>query len=215
MINYNNYVLTNEEKAVLMGGLLGDEIIVRRGESYRYRVHHSLDQKEYVDWKRAKLSNICQTTQPPRQVPKKETPYILYEFYTSSGKYLKELHELFYKKNEKGQFKRTITQDLINSLPVDPLILAVWFLDDGSVRNDCYAGKIATQGFSREESELLCDYLRKFDVNCYAVKHTVKSQQWYITVPAHTFGNLMKLIEPFVKEIPSMEYKLNESRRTL
>jgi hypothetical protein len=60
----------------------------------------------------------------------------------------------------------------------------------------------------------LCDYLRKFNIDCHVVKHTEISGQWYITIPAHTFGQLISVIEPFVKEVPSMIYKLNELRKT-
>lgn len=118
-----------------------------------------------------------------------------------------------YKKLPNGRYRKTITQEVIDKLPVDPLVVAVWYLDDGSIRNDCYAGKIASQGFSKEENELLCDYLRKFNINCHIVKHTEISGQWYITIPASTFGNLIKVIDPIVREVPSMVYKLNELRR--
>ncbi len=208
-----NNSLSNEEKAVLIGGLLGDEIIVKRDGSYRYRVQHSSKQAEYVDWKHKKLINKCKRTQPPKKYPSKKK-YEVMEFYTDSGIYLKEIHELLYKKQPNGKFRKTITKETIDNLPLDPMIIAVWYLDDGSIRNDCYAGKIASQGFTKEENELLCEYLQKFNIDCHVVRHTVESNQWYITIPAHTFGNLVSIIEPIVREVPSMVYKLNELRMT-
>jgi len=212
--------LTNEEKAVLIGGILGDEIIVKRDGSYRYRVQHSSGQAEYVHWKRRKLKSKCTRTQPPKNYPTtreggdSKGRYEVTEFYTDSGMYLKEIHDLLYKKLPNGRYRRTITKETIDHLPVDPLVIAVWYMDDGSIRNDCYAGKISTQGFTYEENELLCDYLRKFNIDCHVVKHTEVSHQWYITIPAHTFGQLISTIEPFVREVPSMIYKLNELRKT-
>lgn len=34
---------------------------------------------------------------------------------------------------------------------IDPTTLAVWFMDDGTKRTDCNAGRIATQGFTKKE----------------------------------------------------------------
>lgn len=211
ILNKNN-PLNNEEKAILIGGLLGDEVLVRRDGSYRYRVAHSIHQADYVYWKHNKLINRCKKTQPPK-IYLEKGKFERIEFYTDSGNYLKEIHFLMYKKLPNGRYRKTITQEVIDKLPVDPLVVAVWYLDDGSIRNDCYAGKIASQGFSKEENELLCDYLRKFNINCHIVKHTEISGQWYITIPASTFGNLIKVIDPIVREVPSMVYKLNELRR--
>jgi hypothetical protein len=148
--------LTNDEKAILIGGILGDEIMTRRDGSYRYRVQHSSKQAEYVYWKHRKLKNICTRTQPPHRYPSKDK-YEVIEFYTDSGTYLKEIHDFLYKKlpNGKRRYRKTITKETIENLPVDPLVVAVWYMDDGSIRNDCYAGKIASQGFTKEENELL------------------------------------------------------------
>jgi len=208
--NFNNF--NNEERAILIGGLLGDEIIVRRDNSYRYRVAHGINESEYVHWKHNKLINLCTRTQPPKNYIEKGK-YGRIEFYTDSSNKFQEIYELMYKKLPNGRYRKTITQEFIDKLPVDPLVVAVWYLDDGSIRNDCYAGKIASQGFTKEENELLCDYLRKFNIDCHIVKHTEISGQWYITIPASTFGNLIKIIDPIVREVPSMVYKLNELRR--
>lgn len=209
----NNDSLNNMERAILIGGLLGDEIIVKRGGSYRYRVQHSSKEDEYVYWKHKKLIKKCKRTQPPKRYPRK-TKYETMEFYTDSGVNLKEIHDLFYKELPNGKYRKTITRETIDKLPVDPLVVAVWYMDDGSIRDDCYAGKIASQGFTQEENELLCEYLRKFNIDCHVVRHTVESNQWYLTIPAHTFGNLISVIEPIVREVPSMVYKLNELRGT-
>jgi hypothetical protein len=217
ILNKNN-PLNNEEKAILIGGLLGDEVLVRRDGSYRYRVAHSIHQADYVYWKHNKLINInrCKKTPPPK-IYLEKGKFERIEFNTDSGNYFQEIHELMYKKLPNGRYRKTITQEVIDKLPVDPLVVAVWYLDDGSIRNDGYAGKIASQGFSKEENSLLCDYLRKFNlrkfnlrkfnINCHIVKHTEISGQWYITIPASTFGNLIKVIDPIVREVPSMVYK--------
>ena len=209
--------LSNIERAILIGSLLGDGTLIKRGaNSFRYRVSHSIKQKSYVEWKYEKLKRLCQTTQPPKEVTDKKK-YVTVEFYTSSGEYLKEYYDLFYKERsapllEEGKFVKTITPELIEKLPMDPILLAVWFMDDGSARDDCYAGNIATQCFSLDENHLLQEYLKKWGIGSNISKHTEASGQYYLYIPSKSFGKLIEIIEPIVREIPAMVYKLNEVR---
>ena len=93
---------------------------------------------------------------------------------------------------------------------MDPLILLVWFLDDGSARDDCYAGKLNTQGFSKEENNLLKNYLLKWKIESNIVLHSRKKNQYYLYIPTKGYRVLMELIsKKILAEIPSMEYKLN------
>ncbi len=90
-------------------------------------------------------------------------------------------------KGDRTTFVKTITPELIDKLPMNPLVLTTFFLDDGSVRDDCYAGKLATQGFSKEGCELLREYFLKWNINCNVVKHTKESQKHYLSIGASTF----------------------------
>ncbi len=203
--------LSDMERAILMGSILGDGTLQKRGEkSFRHRVSHSIFQKSYVEWKYTKLNRLCQTTQPPKEVTTKKG-FVSVEFYTASGDFLKEFFELFYKELPTGNFVKTITPELIEKLPLDPILLAVWFMDDGSARSDCYAANLATQCFSLEEHHLLKDYLKKWDINCNIVKHSKKSGQYYLYIPRQAFPRLVEIIEPTVSEIPDMVYKLKKS----
>ncbi len=202
--------LTTIESAIIYGTLLGDGTIVKRGNSYRLKIDHGIDQKDYVQWKHQKLQRLCQTTQPPK-ITKDKRGFEGVEFYTTSGLYLKPYHDLFYKKAASGRYEKRITQELIDSLPMNPYVLAAVFMDDGSVRNDCYAGKLAFQGYPREDIELFVQYLNKWGIQASIARHTVKSGQYYLNLNAATFGNLVKIIEPIVREIPSLQYKLNEN----
>lgn len=226
--------LSDRERAVLIGCLLGDGTLQKRGtSSFRYRVSQSIKQEEYVNWKYQQLKRLCATTQPPRKVEDNKG-LVTVEFYTSSGPYLQKLYELFYRetlvqnkmnRNGPGQeatdydyvptkFIKKITPELIENLPLDPVFLAVWFMDDGSVRNDCYAGNIATQCFSLEEHHLLQNYFRKtWGIECNISRHSQKSGQYYLYLPSKSFTKFVQLIESTVREIPSMVYKLNEDRR--
>ena len=210
--------LTMEESALIMGTLLGDAHIQKRGaNSYRLKIDHSVDQADLVKWKYSKLQRLCQTTQPPKETIDTKGFKGL-EFYTSSGVYLLKFHELFYeprkaKGSDKTVYVKRVTKKLVDNLPNHPLVLATFFMDDGSVRNDCYAGKIATQGFPLEDCHFLTEFLDKCGVKgSQIVPHTKKGGQYYLSLPARsgTFGKLVEYVEPIVREVPGMIYKLNE-----
>ena len=85
--------------------------------------------------------------------------------------YLKEIHDLLYKKLPNGRYRKTITKETIEHLPVDPLVIAVWYMDDGSIRNDCYVGPLAERSSTREprlaSSEASREYRKNFNSRFY------------------------------------------------
>lgn len=224
-----NYVLTEEEEIILSATLLGDSSIEKRGKnSYRCKIYHCEDQEEYVRWKYNKLKRLCENNQPPKY--RVENGKAGYEFYLQSGVYLRKYHELFYKwrrvprkevgpngETHKWDYVKTITPGLISSFSRDPLFLAVWFMDDGSCRAEAYSGKLATQGFSYEENNLLVGYLKEFGLKHVKINEHIKAKnQWYIPIKAreNDFGIFVEIIRPIVEEIPCMVYKLNDVRKS-
>ena len=194
-----------------MGGLLGDLTIVKRQNSYRVKVAHSPKNKDYVYWKYEQLKRLCHSTQPPVLNGKN------LEFYLSSSLIYKPLHEIIYQAvqtSNKVKYVKTITQKLIDSLPTSNLLLAVWFMDDGNARNDCYAGRIAAMSFSYDEQVLLLDYIKsRYNIDGKIILNSKLKNHYQIIIPAKSFGKFVKLIQPFVEKIPSMVYKLNLERK--
>jgi hypothetical protein len=163
-----------------------------------------------------------------------------YLFYLNSGMYLKKYHDLFYKpyiwrpnstkpgttwldidsdyelkKGEKIRYKKVITESLIEYFNESPYLLAVWFLDDGSRRTDCFSGRFATQGFSKSEQHLLKRYLEQvFNIRSQIVLHNRLKDQYYLSIPSKNghFARLTQIIEPIVNQIPSMSYKIKDPR---
>lgn len=204
--------ITESQLAIILGTILGDAHIQRRGNSYRLKIEHEGDQEAYVYWKYSKLENLCRTTHPPKKRVTKKG-YVSFQFHLSSSKWMGIIHNYFYKELENGRYLKVITPELIEALPVNPLLLAVMFMDDGSVRDDCYSGKIATQGFTKEEQHLLAGYLEKYGLYCKVVPHVKEKNQYYLSVPAKSFPGLVSNIETVVNEIPDMVYKLNIERK--
>lgn len=225
--------LSKEEEAVFLGNLLGDGHIQKRGNSYRTKIQHTIQQKNYVLWKYEKLKRLCDKNHLPKLATQKNSDSSNFFFYLNSGLYLEKYHSLFYKPylweplktnllkeslglpKKKIKYRKQITQALIDALPRDPLLLAVWFLDDGSCRKDVFSGRLATQGFTKEEQHLLQDYLKQgFGIDTQLVIHSRIKKQYYITIPAsrNQFANFVDLIKPIVDEIPDLKYKIKNPR---
>jgi len=186
------------------------------------KIAHCAKQKNYIFWKYESLKRLAQTTAAPKRKfqKKKGKIYEYFEFYLTSGTYLKRFHSLFYypELNSEGKISyiKKITPELLAALPKNPALLAILFLDDGSIRNDAYSGKLAFQGFSKEEQELFQTWL----LETWGIQTTIaissrEKNQYYLSIPAAFFGKFANIIEPTIKEIPDMEYKLNQNRKYL
>lgn len=220
--------LTSIEEAILLGTLLGDGHIQKRGNSFRSKICHCEKHKQYVDWKYKHLKRLCDNNHEPKTVYDKNN-FASYFFYLQSGTYLEPYHTLFYHpyvwtskkdshknaKKPKIKYKKKITQTLIENLPNDALLLAVWFLDDGSCRTNVFSGRIATQGFSKDEQFLLQQYLLQgFGIKTQVVLHNRLKQQYYLSIPGknNNFANFVDLVKPTVNSIDCMKYKIKNPR---
>jgi hypothetical protein len=211
-------VFTPTEKAVICGTLLGDGHLNRRGpNSFRLKIEHGRNQREYCQWKRQQLRRLCQRNKDVSTVFRSNKPPSCL-FYTDSNLAYRPIHEHFYtyRENSKGTltYVKTITPELIAALPNDPMVLACFYMDDGSVRNDAYSGKFATQSFSELEHLLLQSYVfESFGVRLEIVRHSSTKEQYYFSIPAAEFSNFVDVVSPIIRQVPTMVYKLNDARR--
>src|SRR3989338_9432975 len=141
--------LTQLQKSFLIGTLLGDGYI-RQAKGRRnafLEINHSMAQREYVEWKYEIIKNLTRTGPKFR---KGNGNRIAYRFFTKQHPEFTKIMDLFYKDKKKR----------IPDLALDPLILAVWFMDDGSrcSEDNVY---INTQQFSKEDQYKLLEFLRK------------------------------------------------------
>ena len=86
--------LTQLEEAIILGSLLGDGHIEKRGNSYRFKIRHCKAQKDYIFWKYKQLKRIIKNK--PKAI-KNNVVYDAFYFNTKSGLFLKKYHDLFYK----------------------------------------------------------------------------------------------------------------------
>jgi len=185
--------LTQLQKSVIIGSLLGDgylRIIPGRKNAF-LEINHSITAKEYVDWKFLMLKNICASGPKQRKGKNKR---IAYRFFTRQHPELSELHKIFYRNKEKI---------IPSNLNLDPIILAVWFMDDGSRcgNSDFY---LNTQKFSPKDQEKL---IEKLDSMGLKVKLNRDKNYYRIRF---LFSSVLKLKEIVKKYFtPSMLYKLS------
>ena len=217
-------MMDTRKHQVLIGLLLGDLHIQKTDSNTgkcRLRLSHSLKQKSYTDWIYQVFIDWCVSTKPPKVVETKKG-YSEYQFYSEYSEYREELvsyHDLFYEKptdaKNKSRFIKKLPSNL-DSLLTSPLSLAVWYMDDGTKRTDCNAGRIATQGFTEAEQQQLIDCIWKnFSIS-------LKMDLWHdknrrklfgLSIPSErgVFKKWCDLVRPYM--IPPLDKKLYNPNR--
>ena len=114
--------LTQTQKSIIIGSILGDGYLrVIKGRRNAFlEINNSVKQKEYVDWKYNQLKSIVKS--PPKS-RRSNGNRVAYRFYTRQHPELTGLWQRFYKNGCKT---------IPDNLQLNPIILAVWFMDDGS-----------------------------------------------------------------------------------
>ena len=181
-------LLTGQQLRLVLGSMLGDGYLVKTTRGYAFRVNHSILQKDYVDWKHNLLRDFVNSN--PRQSGS------TYYFRTITHPKFVELRKLFYKNRLKVIPKKLLETTL------DPFILAVWIMDDGS--RDGRQLRINTQCFSREE-QIFIQYVLRAKLGIETTLNRDKDQL-RLRIGAKSMERLRELIEPYI--IPSMLYKL-------
>lgn len=183
--------LTQLQESLIIGTLLGDGYI-RKLKGCRdafLEINHSYTQKEYVDWKCNVLKNLT-TSKPKTRYGRGNR--IAYRFYTKQLPELTDIMNMFYVGNKK----------VIPDIKLDPTILAIWFMDDGS---RCREGDVYlnTQQFDKSDQYRLLKSLKLLGLDA----RLNKDKEYYrIRFMKSSMPRLHDLIGEYV--IPSMKYKI-------
>jgi len=184
--------LNQKQISLIYGSLLGDgymRIIPGRKDAF-LEINHSIKAKKYVDWKYNILKNIC-ISEPKER--KNNEGRIAYRFFTKQSKELTQIYNLFYKNKRKV---------IPKSLKLDPVILAIWYMDDGSKtsKSDIY---LNTQQFSIKDQKFLLHLLREIGVKA----RLNKDKKYYrIRILKESIQIFMDFIKKEIEE--SMNYKI-------
>jgi hypothetical protein len=180
--------LTEEQKSIIIGKLLGDGSL-RKKATTLLEINHSHIQKEYVLWLYEKFRFLT-LTPPKLRVSGKNR--FSFRFTTISTSLFNEYYSAFYSKG---------TKKVPKDIQLDPLSIAVWFMDDGSKDRDSIY--LNTQQFSVEDQYLLLAKLRVFGLE----GNINKDKTYYrIRLYKKSYKTFRSLVEEHV--IDSMQYKL-------
>ena len=166
--------LSKEQQSVLYGTILGDGYLQKTGKmNARLRLEHGYKQKEYLLWKIMMLKPLFQGKPKylERIHPKTKRTYKYWRHQSQSTPYLGKLRKIFYPDG-----KKVIPENL--GVYITPLMLAVWYMDDGYYyqRDKCsylYLGNVS----EKEANVVSSAILEKFNI---ATRVKIKKQGFAI-----------------------------------
>lgn len=185
--------ISSEQEQVIWGTLLGDGSLElpKQGANAYLKISHSLRQADYLAYIQRKLGSLVSKAKEQKRRDR-DSEMILR---TISHPTLTELYQLFYPDG-----KKAVPLEIAKVL--QPLGLAIWFLDDGSKSSS--GAKIATCSFKLAEVQFLSDML-----SCkFQIENRVYMEDQYplIYIRKAGFRRLRNLITSYVP--PSMRYKV-------
>lgn len=188
-IKYPEINLTNKEKSLIVGTLLGDAYIRTEGETSRLELHHSTKQVEYCNWKCSMLPSLLFQTRYSNCYSKKYQK--TYYSYKATSPRLSCL-------NEFGYTIKGINSDWLKYY--NELSLAVHFMDDGMKTGNSF--KLCTHSFNKEDLKSFVKYCSdKFGI----VWTITKENSLYL--PTKYALKFRSIVKPFIH--PTLMYKID------
>ncbi len=206
----NTVPLTYEQKQIILGSLLGDACLSCRkrhnSDQLEFSIVHGEPQIEYIKHTANILnSNISEGIQGKNSFGCGNKIFRL----SYCNKYeLIKIHKITYFNGRK-----TITNEWLNE--IDPLALAYWFMDDGSSSFSNHKKTVsitfATQSFNKIEHDMLRNKLLSFGIDTTIQKSDVGTGM-YIYIRQKSVNRFMDIVEPYIKIIPCMNYKIKRKQ---
>lgn len=182
-------------KAILIGTLLGDGNLNRRGKDYRLLVKHGKSQYKFIAWKREELTDVTGMRIHSFEQRVKGKMYEFCQFVTLTHPLFTGLHHLFYRKGVK------VVPKNIDVLLKHPISLAVWIMDDGARAPNGMT--IQTHSFSEYDVKRLQKTLRK-NFGIVSTLHKNKNKK-VLYILRSEIAKLQKLVQKFI--LPEFRYK--------
>ncbi|WP_456327754.1 hypothetical protein [Archaeoglobus sp.] len=192
--------LNKKQKAILIGSLLGDGYLHKnRYGSVSLEIKQEKRHYDYVEWLWQALENLC------NHRPQQRKDNLQWRLLTRYSKTLLPLYDLFYYHK-----KKVIASDIRKYLK-DPISLAVWYMDDGSLDwriHNHFAYYLATNCFSLKGQRYLQETLKKnFGVKSSIHKTTIRGNlQYKLYIGKQGRKKFQELIQPYI--VKCFYYKL-------
>jgi phage terminase large subunit-like protein len=203
--------LSDKQKSIVIGSLLGDGSVVHeknnrrgRGKNAHFRFSNCIQQGGYVAVKVSVLGDHVTVLpiQPSRNLNINGKEYNAQEqlvVYSHSSPIWNDYYDKWYTSGK----RKVVPRDL----QLDPLSLAIWYMDDGYIVSNPkqHYSRICTNGFLLEDVRFLQSILLR-DFSLHASIDHIVDNQYVLRFNAHSSRRLSEIISPYVP--PSMRYKL-------
>ena len=184
-----------------IASLLGDGHLSKGIFGSRLELEQCSNNVEYLMsfHKYFSIRGYCSTKKPKlsKRIHKNGKIHYSYLFKTYTFSSFNWIHDMFYDKNYKKILPKNIEEYLT------PLVLAIWFMNNGSIASKNNGLKISAQSFTLQELEFLCTILYKnFGIFCKPLALFV------IYIYEESCYNFSYIIKPYM--LQSMYYKLGK-----
>lgn len=151
-----DYKMNDIQTQIFTGHMLGDGWTISGIDcvNAKFGLKRKTEDKNYLEWSYEIFKDLCGTEIKDRENQDKRTGKTYYSssFKTLSTLELTKYHKIWHNENN--------IKTIPANLELTPLILSVWFCDDGNIRiksgvNAISEISIATDGFSRSDVDLL------------------------------------------------------------
>jgi len=226
----NNLELSEKQKEILIGSLLGDGSLNKIKPNTKCQSHfeesHSLDQLGWLKWKHEILLPLSSKIFYKKNKGVLNLPFGKLSvdntrchdgcrFNTINHPSLTEMERQWYKRDENGDYVYKVTNNknyrikIVPEFELTKLALAIWFIDDGSNDQKTKNCKLSTQCFTKEEVELLIEKIKKLGIHdCYIGIHT----GWVIKIGTYSYLDFINLVKEQLPELPqNVQYKVDLS----
>ena len=200
--------IKERQLSIVIGLLLGDGYLYKDG---RLQVEQSMKNEQYLKWLYSELENLSGTLRlnVERKHPKTGVSSFSCRFYTQ--KCFTKIESLFYSKGTELKKRRKIVPDQIEKL-LNPIVLAVWFMDDGGkAQNTVRAFYINATSFNNSERILLQKACKKVFGLKINIQKAGGNNQYNFYIPTAEYDKFYQLVLPTVSLIPEMGYKLGNN----
>ena len=195
-----NLKLSETQRSILIGALLGDAHLETQDKrkTYRLKIEHSIKQTDYTDWLHNQFKEWIRSGIYKKR--KGDNEYVGFTTYSHGA--FRFYAKLFY-----DSFGKKRIPKIFNKL-IDPLSLAIWFMDDGSLKSLKHRTYIIhSLGFKKEDLEVVQKtILKKFNIE--SSLHRQKGKYWRIYILSKSAGRFENLIMKYISPFPSMKHKM-------
>lgn len=186
--------LSEREKQIIYGTLLGDSCIVRTRKTFWMTIAHGGKQEEYARWKMEGLQSLkprfYKYNRPDKRTNKS---YVQIQIHTRSHPLFNKIQNEIYSNGNKQP-----TVDYLNRL--SPLAIAVWYCDDGNLYQNRDSNHLTLAIDAFKDKQMIVDFFKtKYNLNFHPNRTNIRLVNK---------KEINKFFSVFGKHIPScMKYK--------